>query len=63
MTRTYLIDNRGGVIVDAEGTCANRLDEIAVTETMVERVEQRFDPKPDRLTADRPMARPACSNG
>ena len=48
----YLIDNKAGVIVDAEGTRANRTDEIAVTETMVERVERRFDLKPDRLAAD-----------
>ena len=48
----YLIDNKAGVIVDAEGTCANRSDEIAVTETMVERVEDRFDLKPKRLAAD-----------
>ncbi len=48
----YLIDNKAGVIVDAEGTRANRSDEIAATETMVERVERRFDLKPDRLAAD-----------
>jgi transposase len=48
----YLIDNKAGVIVDAQGTRANRLDEIAVTETMVERVERCFDLKPDRLAAD-----------
>jgi hypothetical protein len=48
----YLIDNKAGIIVDAEGTRANRSDEIAVTETMVERVERRFDLKPDRLAAD-----------
>jgi len=48
----YLIDNKAGVIVDAEGTRANRSDEIAVTETMVERVEHRFDLKPDRLAGD-----------
>jgi hypothetical protein len=48
----YLIDNKAGVIVDAEGTRANRSEEIAVTETMVERVERRFDLKPDRLVGD-----------
>jgi hypothetical protein len=48
----YLIDNEVGIIVDAEGTRANRSDEIAVTETMVERVERRFDLKPDRLAGD-----------
>ena len=48
----YLIDNKAGVIVDGQGTRANRSDEIAVTETMVERVERCFDLKPDRLAAD-----------
>lgn len=48
----YLIDNKAGIIVDAEGTRANRSDEIAVTQTMVERVEHRFDLKPKRLAAD-----------
>ena len=38
--------SRGGrTIVDAEGTRANRSDKIAVTETMMERVEQCFDLK------------------
>jgi transposase len=48
----YLLDNKAGVIVDAEGTCANRSEEIAATETMVERVERRLDLKPKRLAAD-----------
>ena len=32
----YLIDNKLGIIVDAEGTRANRSEEIAVTETMID---------------------------
>jgi IS5 family transposase len=39
----YLIDNKAGIIVDAVGTRANRAVEIAVTQTMVDRVERRFD--------------------
>jgi hypothetical protein len=39
----YLIDNKAGIIVDAEGTRANRIAEIAITETMIERVKSRFD--------------------
>ena len=39
----YLIDNKAGIIVDAEGMRANRIAEIAVTETMIERVKDRFD--------------------
>ena len=39
----YLIDNQVGIIVDAEGTRANRIEEIAVSQTMVDRVERRPD--------------------
>ncbi len=48
----YLIDNKTGIIVDAEGTRANRAVEIAVTRTMVERVHRRFDLRPQRLAGD-----------
>lgn len=48
----YLIDNRFGIIVDAEGTRANRSDETAITETMLARVMRCFRIKPDRLAGD-----------
>jgi hypothetical protein len=48
----YLIDNKAGIIVDAEGTRANRIAEIAITETMIERVKNRFDLEPRRLAGD-----------
>ena len=48
----YLIDNKTGIIVDAEGTRANRIAEIAVTRTMMDRVRRRFDLKPQRLAGD-----------
>ncbi len=48
----YLIDNKLGVIVDAEGTRANRIDENRVCVSMVERVIKRFGLKPKRLAAD-----------
>jgi transposase len=48
----YLIDNKAGIIVDAEGTRANRVVEIAVTQTMVERVRRRFGLRPQRLAGD-----------
>ena len=48
----YLIDNKVGIILDAEGTRANRAVEIAITETMVDRVERRFDLRPQRLAGD-----------
>jgi len=59
----YLIDNKAGIIVDAEGTRANRSEEIAVTETMVERVEHRFGLKPDRLAGDTAGACPREGGG
>jgi len=48
----YLIDNKIGIIVDAEGTRANRIEEIAITETMVDRVKRRFGLRPRRLAGD-----------
>src|SRR3974377_567281 len=34
----YLIDNKAGIIVDAEGTRANRIVETAITRPMLDRV-------------------------
>jgi transposase len=48
----YLIDNKAGIIIDAEGTRANRIAEIAIAETMIERVNERFDLRPQRLAGD-----------
>jgi hypothetical protein len=48
----YLIDNKAGIIVDAEGTRANRIAEIAVAQTMLERVRHRFGLQPQRLAGD-----------
>ena len=48
----YLIDNKAGIIIDAEGTRANRRAEIAITETMVDRVKRSFDLRPQRLAGD-----------
>ena len=48
----YLIDNKVGIIVDAEGTRANRIAEIAVTKTMLKRVKDRFGLSPQRIAAD-----------
>jgi len=48
----YLIDNKAGIILDAVGARANRAVEIAVTQTMVDRVERRFDLRPRRLAGD-----------
>jgi transposase len=48
----YLIDNKAGIILDAEGTRANRIVEIAATQTMMDRVRRRFDLQPQRLAGD-----------
>ncbi len=48
----YLIDNKAGIIVDAEGTRANRTEELAVTQTMMDRVSRRFDFQPQGLAGD-----------
>ena len=48
----YPIDNKLGIIVDAEGNRANRIDENRAALAMVERVAGRFALKPKRLAAD-----------
>ena len=48
----YLIDVQAGIIVDVEATPALRTDEVNSARTMLERVEERFDLKPERLIGD-----------
>jgi transposase len=48
----YLIDTEHGVIVDVAATPAHRTAEVESTKTMVDRVEKRFDLKPQRLIGD-----------
>lgn len=48
----YLIDTAHGVIMDVEATPARRTEEVESTKLMVDRVEARFDIKPERLIAD-----------
>ena len=48
----YLIDLDAGIIVDVEATPAHRTQEVESTKTMIDRVEQRFGLKPDRLVGD-----------
>jgi hypothetical protein len=52
MALNYLIDIENAVIVDVEATPARTYDEVAATQTMLERTEERFDLKPKRLAAD-----------
>lgn len=48
----YLIDTAHGVILDVEATPAHRTAEVESTKVMVDRVEERFELKPERLIAD-----------
>jgi transposase len=48
----YLVDLDAGIIVDVEATPAYRTDEVNATKTMIDRVEERFDMKPERLVGD-----------
>jgi transposase len=48
----YLIDIENAVIVDVEATPARTYDEVAATKTMIERTEERFELKPNRLVGD-----------
>jgi Transposase DDE domain len=48
----YLIDIAYAVIVDVAATPARTYDEVAATKRMIERTEQTFGLKPDRLAAD-----------
>jgi transposase len=48
----YLVDLSAGIIVDVEATSALRSEEVNSTCLMIERVEQRFHMKPQRLVGD-----------
>jgi transposase len=48
----YLIDLKAGIIVDVEASAVNKTAEVEATKTMIERVEDKYDMKPDRLVGD-----------
>ena len=48
----YLIDMAGSVILDVDATPTRLSKEVAVTETMIERVAERFALKPDHVAGD-----------
>jgi hypothetical protein len=48
----YLIDVKFGVIMDVEASRAIRQAEVGAAKTMIERTEEGFDIKPERLAAD-----------
>ena len=49
----YLIDMENAVIVDVEATPTRISKEVDATETMLERTEERFALKPDRIAGDK----------
>ena len=48
----YLIDGKVGIILDVEASRAIRQAEVGASKTMIERTQQRFDIKPERLAGD-----------
>ena len=48
----YLIDLDAGIIVDVEASAVNKSAEVVATKTMIDRVEEKFEIKPDRLVGD-----------
>jgi transposase len=48
----YLIDVKFGIIMDVEASRAIRQAEVGAAKTMIERTEQRFALKPERLAGD-----------
>ena len=48
----YLIDVKSGIIMDVEASRAIRQAEVGAARTMIERTEQCFDIKPERLAGD-----------
>ncbi len=48
----YLIDLHAGVIVDTQASPAVRNEEVSAAQRMIERVEERFGIKPNRLVGD-----------
>jgi transposase len=48
----YLIDLKAGIIVDVEASAVNKAAEVEATRMMIDRVEDKFDMKPERLVGD-----------
>jgi transposase len=48
----YLIDLKAGIILDVEASPVNKAAEVEATKTMIERVEDKYGMKPDRLVGD-----------
>ena len=48
----YMLDVQCGVIVDVEASPGNRIDEVATTQSMLNRIESKYHLKPKRLMGD-----------
>lgn len=48
----YLIDLKAGIIMDVEPSAVNSAAEVQATQTMLDRVEEKFGITPDRLAGD-----------
>jgi hypothetical protein len=48
----YLIDVKVGIIMDVEASRSIRQAEVGASKTMIERTQERFDIKPERLVGD-----------
>ena len=48
----YLIDLEVAIILDVEASMVNKAVEVEATQTMIDRVEEKFDLKPERLVGD-----------
>ena len=59
----YLIDVKVGIIMDVEASRAIRQAEVGASKTMIERTEERFDIKPERLAAIPPTVQERTSTG
>ena len=58
----YLIDVKFGIIMDVEASRAIRQAEVGAAKAMIERTEDRFEIKPERLAAGRTQgSRPSSS--
>jgi hypothetical protein len=57
----YLIDIRFGIIMDVDASRAIRQAEVGAAKTMLERTEERFGLKPERLAADTPTGQLSSS--
>jgi transposase len=48
----YLIDLKAGIILDVEASAVNKAAEVEATKVMIDRVEDQYNMKPERLVGD-----------